>query len=96
MEKVKEFCEFISQGLEPHLTLYLDLDPELGLNRAAAARPADRIEAETLLFHTKIREAYISIHLADQNRFRLINATLPPEQVFHEAMRLIMPLVLGG
>ncbi len=50
MEGVEEFCEFVSQGLRPHLTLYLDLDPELGLNRAAKAREKDRIEAEALMF----------------------------------------------
>lgn len=93
MEKVAKFCEFISQGLKPHLTLYLDLDPELGLNRAAKARKQDRIEAETLMFHKKIREAYIEIHQSDQHRFRLVDATLPPERVFREAMKLIQPLL---
>ncbi len=93
MERVEEFCEFVSQGLRPHLTLYLDLDPELGLNRAAKAREKDRIEAETLMFHKKIREAFISIHQKDQHRFRLIDATLPPDRVLHEAMRLIRPLI---
>jgi dTMP kinase len=89
MEKVKAFCEFISQGLKPNLTLYLDLDPEVGLSRAAKVRKQDRIESETLLFHRKIREAFIEIHLADQHRFRLLDATLPPERVFHEAMKMI-------
>jgi dTMP kinase len=93
MEKVGEFCEFVSQGLKPHLTLYLDLSPELGLIRAAKARKQDRIESETILFHHRIREAYISIHQADQHRFRLINATMPPERVFQEAMKLIQALL---
>lgn len=93
MEKVAEICEFISQGLKPHLTLYLDLDPELGLSRAAKARTQDRIESETVMFHQKIREAYLSIHRADQHRFHLVDATLPPERVFQEAMRFIQPLV---
>lgn len=93
MEKVADFCEFISQGLKPNLTIYLDLDPELGLSRAAKARAQDRIEAETVMFHRKIRDAYLSIHRADQHRFRLIDATLPPERVFKEAMKLIQPLL---
>lgn len=86
MEKVAAFCEFISQGLEPQLTLYLDLDPNLGLKRAAKERKQDRIEAETLLFHQKIREAYLSIHRADPHRFRLIDASQSPAKVFEEAM----------
>src|SRR5690606_19081528 len=51
MEKVDQFCKFISQGLSPHLTLYLDIHPELGLHRAASVRAQDRIEAETIAFH---------------------------------------------
>jgi len=93
MEKVADFCEFISQGLQPNLMLYLDLDPELGLSRAAKAREQDRIESETVMFHRKIREAYLTIHRANQHRFRLIDATLPPERVYKEAMKLIQPLL---
>lgn len=93
MEKVGGFCEFVSQGLKPNLTIYLDLDPEIGLSRAAKARAQDRIEAETLLFHKKIREAFISIHKSDQHRFRLVDATLPPDRVFHEAVRLLNELL---
>lgn len=93
MEKVREFCEFISQGLKPNLTIYLDLDPEVGLSRAAKARTQDRIEAETLLFHKKIREAFIEIHKSDQRRFRLVDATLSPDRVFHEAIRLLRELL---
>jgi dTMP kinase len=89
MEKVREFCSFVCQGVEPNLTLYLDLDPELGLSRAAKARTQDRIESETVLFHRKIREAYLEIHKAEQHRFRLIDATLPPARVFQEAMSLL-------
>jgi dTMP kinase len=89
MEKVRQFCHFVCQGVEPNLTLYLDLDPELGLSRAAKARTQDRIESETILFHRKIREAFLEIHKAEQHRFRLIDATLPPERVFHEAMRIV-------
>lgn len=93
MEKVSEFCEFISQGLKPNITLYLDLDPELGLSRASKVRTKDRIEAETVMFHRKIREAYLAIHRADQHRFRLIDATLEPERVYRESMKLIQPLL---
>lgn len=89
MEKVKEFCEFVSQGLKPHLTLYLDLDPRVGLKRAAQERKQDRIESETLLFHERIREAYLSIHREDSRRFRLIDAKNPPAKVFEEAMKWV-------
>lgn len=93
MEKVGQFCEFVSQGLKPNLTIYLDLDPEVGLSRAAKVRTQDRIESETLLFHRRIREAFLSIHKEEPHRFRLIDATLAPDRVFREAMRLLSDLL---
>ncbi len=90
MEPVASFCKFISQGIEePDLTFYLDIDPKVGLARAGKERKHDRIEAETLMFHEKIREAYLAIHRADPRRFRLIDAMLPPAKVFEEAMKQV-------
>ncbi len=89
MEQVSAFCEFISQGVEPKLTLYLDLDPRIGLARAAKERKQDRIEAEEILFHEKIREAYLAIHKKDPKRFLRLDADLPPSQVYEEAMKRI-------
>ena len=89
MEQVRAFCKFISQGVQPQLTFYLDLDPKIGLARAAKERKQDRIESETLIFHQKIREAFVAIHNADPHRFQLIDATLPPAKVFEEAMKKV-------
>ncbi|MBU6384241.1 MAG: dTMP kinase [Verrucomicrobia bacterium] len=89
MEQVGAFCKFISQGLEPELTLYLDLDPRVGLLRAAKDRKQDRIEAETIAFHEKIREAFLAIHKADPRRVCLIDASMPFPKVFEEAMKRI-------
>ena len=93
MKQVEAVCDFISQGLQPHLTLYLDIDPEIGLLRAHNARAHDRIEAETIAFHTKIREAYHKRHQKYPHRLKLLNADHPPAQVFEEAMTHILPLV---
>jgi dTMP kinase len=92
-KQVKAFAEFVSQGLYPHLTIYLDIDPEIGLQRASRARTQDRIEAETLAFHQKIRAAYINTHKKDPYRFRLIDASQSPEEVFEQAMKWIDPLI---
>jgi dTMP kinase len=100
IEKVEGFCEFMCQGLVPHLTLYLDIDPSLGLSRArrgshevAGARGYDRIESEGLMFHAKIREAFREQQKLHPQRFRLLDASQPPAVVYAEAMKLIHPLL---
>lgn len=92
-EEVGDVCSFFSEGLVPDLTLYLDLAPEVGLERASRARVQDRIESETLSFHQKIREGYLAIHQKDPRRLHLVNATLPPKEVFQQAMESIHALL---
>lgn len=88
-EKVAAFCDFISEGLVPNLTLYLDIDPESGLKRAKNARAQDRIELENLEFHRKIRDAYLHLAKAHPKRFYRLDASQPPAIVFDEAMQRI-------
>lgn len=102
MEKVERFCEFVCQGIEPHLTLYLDIDPELGLARARGSSPQiagergyDRIESEGVEFHSRIRKAFREIHEKDPARFHLIDASQERAIVSAEAMKLIRPLLDG-
>jgi dTMP kinase len=61
----------------PDLTLILDLDPEVGLKRAAERRqtgPADRFESEGLLFHQTLRRAFLDIAAAEPWRCAVIDA----------------------
>ena len=89
MEPVELFCQFISQQLVPDLTLYLDVDPEIGLMRAKRHRSQDRIEAEHISFHQKIRESYLAIQKKHPKRFHLIDASKPAIEVYEIAMTLI-------
>lgn len=93
VKEVETFCSFISEKLVPDLSLYLDLDPEVGLQRASNVGKHDRIESETLEFHKKIREGFLQIQRNDPKRFYLVDASLSPESVFLEAMKLIDSLL---
>lgn len=88
VEPVSSFCKFISEDLEPHLTLYLDIDPALGLSRIRRAK--DRLEAETLAFHADIREAFLRLAVAHPKRIHRIDASLSPNKVFDQSLSLVM------
>ena len=80
-------------GLMPELTLILDLDPEIGLARAATRRKpdeaVDRFEGETLAFHRKLRQAYLDIARAEPRRCAVLDATLPAEELAEAAWRIL-------
>ena len=67
-------------GLQAHLTLFLDLSPEVGLARARErlAHPRtrrDRIEEEVLDFHQRVREGYQAIAAAEPERVTVLDAS---------------------
>lgn len=49
----------------PDLTLYLDVTPEIGLQRARARCQMDRIENELLCFFERTRDRYLELAAAD-------------------------------
>lgn len=64
----------------PDLTFYLDVTPEIGLQRARARGELDRIEQESLNFFSRTRERYQALAAADP-RIKTIDATQSVVQV---------------
>jgi dTMP kinase len=62
------------EGVQPDLTLVLDLPPETGLARAAARGESNRYEAMDLAFHTRIRDGFLAIAAAAPARCAVIDA----------------------
>jgi dTMP kinase len=84
-EDVEHMTVFLSQGLLPDVTFYLDLDPSVGFHRIEKSRNHDRIEQEGLPFHLKIRNAYLEL-VKENPRICLLDATLPKEKVYAKAL----------
>jgi len=73
------------KGFKPDLTLYLDIEPKIGLSRAKARGELDRIELEKLDFFERVRNKYCQ--LADDNDdIRTIDANQSMEKV-HQDIR---------
>jgi len=89
-DTVKQLCDFACRGLQPDLTLYLDLDPKIGLERVQKANETkDQIEAENISFHQKIRRAFHRIAEEEPTRFQILDASQSKKDVFDEAIKLV-------
>lgn len=67
-------------NFKPDLTLYLDIDPALGLQRARHRGELDRIELEQLSFFERTRSSYLDLAAKDDS-IVVIDAAQTPEQV---------------
>ena len=70
----------VLQGFEPDLTLLMDLDPRIGLKRAAARGELDRIEKEQIDFFDRTRAVYLD-KANNSEKIQVIDASLALEQV---------------
>jgi len=68
-----------TQGLFPDLVILLHLEPDQGLSRIGGDQ--DRIESEDVAFHAKVADAFLKIAEDHPERFRVIDASGPPDQV---------------
>ena len=88
---VIELTEFASHSLRPNLTLYLDVDPEVGLARKSE-KSGDKIQKSEIEFHQKVRSSFLEIAQKDPSRFIIIDASLPKEKVLEIAQEKVYEL----
>ena len=91
IDKVYEMNQFATEGVEPDLTLFFDLDPEEGLRRIAANnnREVNRLDVEKLSFHQKVREGFLLLAKKFPHRFVVIDASQNAQKVFEDAYKEI-------
>ena len=82
-------------GCEPEITFLLDCPAEVGLQRRTERemhdKGRDRFERKTLDFHIKIRYGYLALANKYRDRFRIIDSTLPEDQVARKIKEVISP-----
>ncbi|MGV3731778.1 MAG: dTMP kinase [Microcella sp.] len=80
--EVRDVSLWATEGLLPHLTVLLDLDPAVGRARLDSSRTRyDRLEAEQLEFHERVRAAYRALADAEPERFLVLDATRPVDEL---------------
>lgn len=78
---IEQLNSVATDGLVPHLTVLLDLPVVEGLARADAGDAADRFEREDVAFHTRVREGYLALAAREPERWLVVDANMPPDQV---------------
>ena len=78
--EIVQLNTYATGGLEPDLTVLLDLDPAVGLARQ---RERSVMEDQALPFHQRIRAGFLRLAEAASGRWLVLDAARPPE-VVHE------------
>ena len=92
MEIIENLNRIATDGLQPHITLLLDIDPADALARVGSqpgAQPGKRIdpadqqkfEEQPLEFHERVIEGYRALAREDPSRWFVIDASRPVDQI---------------
>jgi len=101
VDEVKSIHHFTVNGVEPDLTLLLDLEVETGFERIAQrflelGESADRFEQEERSFHERVRQGYLKLAEEEPERFKTVDASQEPEAVSTDIWAILKKEFLTG
>ncbi|WP_425147240.1 dTMP kinase [Deinococcus sp.] len=83
-------------GLMPNLTVLLDIEPDVGLARAARVSHPDRIERAGLDFHRRLRRGFLELAAAEPGRFLVLDASRQADELEADIWGTVKGLLTGN
>lgn len=90
---LREIIRYATGGLQPDLTVLLDIDPVVGLKRRTAAGKLNRLDALDIQFHRRVRAGYLELAGRDPDRWRVIDAERTREEVHRDLLELVLDYI---
>lgn len=85
---VRRMNAFATDGLQPHMTFLLDVDPAIGQQRRLRGKE-DRIEGRGLEFQERVRAAYLAMAQAEPQRIVVIDAMPAPDEIHKRILQVL-------
>ena len=87
--EVARISRWATESLFPTLTIVIDLSAETGIGRL---KSHDRLEAEPLAFHERVRQEFLQIARIDPERYLVVDGTLTIDQIHNEIINRVSTL----
>jgi dTMP kinase len=88
--KVIDFLNNLATGgLEPSLVFLIDIPVEVGLERIGKLRETDRIEAEDIEFHKRLRKGFLELANEFKDKFYILDGTQPIKDIFNDIVSIL-------
>lgn len=91
-QAVWQMNQFAIDGLEPDLTVYLDIESEEGIRRIKTHRTDEinRLDVEALEFHQRVRKSYLNLLEQNPERIKLVDASQPLDKVLQDVKETML------
>lgn len=90
IDELRAIAAIATGGLAPHLTILLDVDPEVGLRRKAPGA-RNRFEASfDLDFHRRVQEGFRELAAQEPERWRVVDSSGHVDRVFDDLLGVVL------
>jgi len=90
LEELRGLIRYATAGLNPDLTILLDVDVETGLERKGNTGEWNRLDAYTVDFHKRVRAGYLELVQLEPKRWCVVNAGQEWQHVQQELKKVIL------
>jgi len=94
-DEVLEINLFAIDRTYPDLTVYLDVDEQVGLDRLSSRNFKDRLDQESIDFHHRVAQGYREVLRRFKDRIRTVDASRGKEEVIADSLNRILELING-
>jgi dTMP kinase len=88
--ELEPVARWATRDLRPHLTVLLDVDPRTGERRFTGR---DRLEAEPLDFHDRVRQGFLDLSAADPEHYLVVDAGDDVDAIAQQVRAAVGPLL---
>jgi len=94
IKEVYEINKYATEGILPELTIYIDVDPNIGLSRIKNnRREVDRLDLEKISFHQKVREGYLEIAEMFSDRIKIVDGNRTAEEIYKDIKKEVLNIL---
>ncbi len=94
LDLVKKLSKSSALGLEPELTILLNLPVRMGLSRLKKRAEKTKMDEEPVEFHERIRQAYLLIAQKEPVRIKVVNAAVNVNEIQEEIRNIVLKSLL--
>jgi len=95
-EIVETLTGIATGGVLPDIRVYIDVPADLGLERVASRGDRNRLDAETLTFHERVRGGYLQLISEEPHRWICVDGAASPPLVHCSIMAALEPVLERG
>jgi dTMP kinase len=89
IDELRAIAGVATGGLQPDVTILLDVDPETGIRRKVPGA-RNRFESIDLDFHRRVRDGFLALAAEDARRWRVVDSSRHIDRVFDDALRVVL------